>query len=143
LVKKHLTKKEKKRKSAAKKAARLNRESEENFVKRLVRRGFTANVTGKAKGLPDILAYKKSKLQFFEIKPSRPSSMASALLKKDQGRWIKDYCLKKGVKATLVYYKGSRKFKYKEIKLNSKNIDEFVQGGNSDILERTKEFSYR
>ena len=133
MVKKHLTRREKKRKAAAKKAARLNRESEENFVKRLVRRGFTAYRTGKAKGLPDILAYKKSKLQFFEIKPSQPSSRASALLKKDQRKWIKDYCLKKGVKATLVYYKGSRKFKYKEIKLNSKNIDEFVQGGNSDI----------
>ena len=144
LAKKHLTKEEERRSRRSKKAAGKNAQSEENFVKILRKRGFTASRTGKAKGLPDILAYKNKIIQFFEIKPSQPSAKKGALLKKDQAEWIKKFCIKKGVKATLVYYKGSRPFKYHEIKLtSSKIIGKFVQGNNSDIKERTKKFSYK
>ena len=132
------------RKKAANKASRKNAQSEENFAKRLRKRGFVAHTTGKAKELPDILAYKNKIIQFYEIKPSNPSSTSDALLKKNQAKFIKDYCIKKRVKATLVYYKGSRPFKYHEIKLtSSKIIDKFVVGNNSDIKERTKKFSYK
>ena len=131
------------RRKAAIIAARKNRQSEENFAKRLRKRGFVAHTTGKAKELPDILAYKNKIIQFYEIKPSNPSSTSDALLKKNQAKWIKDYCIKKRVKATLVYYKGSRPFKYHEIVLTSKNIGKFVQGKNSDIKDRTKQFSYK
>ena len=131
------------RNKAAGKAARKNAQSEENFAKRLRKRGFVAHRTGKAPELPDILAYKNKIIQFYEIKPSNPSSKPDALLKKNQAEWIKDFCIKKRVKATLVYYKGSRPFKYHEIVLTSKNIGKFVQGKNSDIKDRTKQFSYK
>ena len=131
------------RKKAAFIAARKNAQSEENFAKRLRKRGFVAHRTGKAPGLPDILAYKNKIIQFYEIKPSNPSSKPDALLKKNQAKFIKDYCIKKRVKATLVYYKGSRPFKYHEIELTSKNIGKFVQGKNPDIKDRTKQFSYK
>ena len=126
-----------------KKAAFIAAQSEENFARRLRKRGFIAHRTGKAPGLPDILAYKNKIIQFYEIKPSNPSSKPDALLKKNQAEWIKDFCIKKRVKATLVYYKGSRPFKYHEIGLTSKNIGKFVQGKNSDIKDRTKQFSYK
>ena len=132
-----------KRKKAAKKAASKNAQSEENFAKRLRKRGFVAHRTGKAPELPDILAYRNKIIQFYEIKPSNPSSTPDALLKKNQAKFIKDYCIKKRVKATLVYYKGSRPFKYHEIGLTSKNIGKFVQGKNSDIKDRTEQFSYK
>ena len=125
-------------------ASRKGIGSEENFVKRLKRRGFTAYKTGKAVGIPDIVAWKNQKLQFFEIKPGFSKSSSKALLMKTQAKWIKNYCIKTHVKATLVYYKGSRPFKYHEIPLKtSKDISDYAVGTKKDILEATKKMSYR
>ena len=63
---------------------------------------------------------------------------------KTQAKWIKNYCIKTHVKATLVYYKGSRPFKYHEIPLKtSKDISDYAVGTKKDILEETKKMSYR
>ena len=136
----------------AKKASGINTRSEENFVDRLKKRGFTANRTGKAEGIPDIIAWKKNKiLEFYEIKPGGvkkgkkggAKGNAAALLKDTQKEWIKNYCFKKGIKVTLVYYQGLRSFKYHDIKLDQKNISNFSIGTKGmDILQRTREFTY-
>ena len=125
-------------------ASRKGIGSEDNFVKRLKRRGFTAYKTGKAVGIPDIVAWKNQRLQFFEIKPGFTKSKSKALLMKTQAKWIKNYCMKTRVKVTLVYYKGSRPFRYHEIPLkNSKDISDYAVGTKKDILEETKKMSYR
>jgi len=134
-----------KRQRAAKKASRKNIFSEEKFVERLRRKGFLAFKTGKSEGPPDIIAYKDRSLSFYEIKPSHPRTSKDALFKKTQSDWIKKYCFKKRVEVNLVYYKGSRPFKYCIVRIIKKNISDFVdkQKNRDDIIERTQNFSYK
>jgi len=136
---------ETKRKRAARKASRKNILSEDKFVERLRRKWFLAFKTGKAEGPPDIVAYKGRRLRFYEIKPSQPSSSKDALFKKSQSDWIKKYCFKKKVEINLVYYKGSRPFKYTEMRITRKNISDFVnnQKNRDDIIERIKNLPYK
>ena len=135
----------KKRKKAARKASRKNILSEKKFVERLRRKEYLAFSTGKAQGPPDIVAYKNRKLSFYEIKPSNPKATKDALFKKTQSDWIKKYCFNKRVDVNLVFYKGSRPFKYSEIKISKKNISDFVnkQKNLDDIIERTKILPYK
>jgi len=136
---------QKTRKRAARIASRKNILSEKKFVERLRRNGYLAFSTGKAQGPPDIVAYKNRKLSFFEIKPSNPKARKDALFKKTQSDWIKKYCFNKRVDVNLVFYKGSRPFKYAEIKISKKNISDFVnkQKNLDDIIERTKILPYK
>ena len=132
----------KKQSIIARKASRRNINSEKEFVEVLKGRGFTADRTGKAKGMPDIVAWKNKKLEFYEIKPGDGTARNGALLKKTQKEWIKNYCFKTRVKVTLVYYKGSRPFKYYEVKLNKLNISKYTNSTKRDIFEETKKASY-
>jgi len=145
----NVTRKEMKRKITlhriAKKASRKNILSEVKFVERLRRRGFFAFTTGKAEGPPDIVAYKNRKLSFYEIKPSQPKTSKNALFKRTQSEWIKKYCFKNRVKVNLVFYMGSRPFKYHIVPITKKNISDFEykQKNQDDIIERTKKLSYK
>ena len=145
----NVTRKEMKRKKTlsriAKKAFSKNFFSEKNFVERLRRKGFFSFTTGKAEGPPDIVAYKNGKLSFYEIKPSHPKTSKDALFKRTQSEWIKKYCFKSKVKVNLVFYKGSRSFKYHIVPITKKNISDFEykQKNLDDIIERTKKFSYK
>ncbi|MCH7648542.1 MAG: hypothetical protein IIA83_08045 [Thaumarchaeota archaeon] len=138
-------KRTKKRKKAAKKASRKNILSEKKFAQRLRYQGYFAFRTGKAQGVPDIISYKNGKLIFYEIKPSNPRSSKDALFKPTQSTWIKKYCFKKGVEIKLVYYKGSRPFKYYVEQINKKNISNFTnkQINRDDIKFRTDDFTYK
>ena len=139
------TRKKNKQSEIAKGAASKNRRSEEKFVDRLIGRGFLAFTTGKAKGVPDIVAFKGRKLSFFEIKPSTSGSPTKLLFLKNQSNWIQKFCFKKKINVYIVHYKGSRVFKYHKEKINKKNISNFVdnQINRDDIKERTKKFSYK
>jgi len=115
-------------------AAAKNRLSEENFVKRLKKKGIFAFSTGKAEGVPDIIAFKGGNLSFYEVKPSDPRSARDALFKKTQSNWIKKHCFRKNLKANIVFYKGSRNFKYHVISITKQNIVDFEDNYINRIL---------
>ena len=126
-------------------ARKKNTYSEENFVKKLSRRGFFAFRTGNSLGVPDIVAYKNKKLSFYEIKPAHGGSKNKTLLMKHQYDWMKKFCLNKKIEANLVFYKGSRPFKYSVVRLTKKNIDNFVYNDKNayDIFDRTDKLTYK
>jgi len=122
-------------------AAAKNRLSEENFVKRLKKKGFLAFSTGKAEGVPDIIAFKGGNLSFYEVKPSNPKSARDALFKKTQSNWIKKYCFRKNLKANIVFYKGSRNFKYHVIRITKQNIIDFEDNNiNRALIKNMMEY---
>ena len=122
-----------------------NERSEENFVKKLARKGFFAFRTGQSYAVPDIVAYKNRKLSFYEIKPAHSKATAKTLLMKHQSDWMKKFCLNKKIEVNLVFYKGSRPFKYSVVRITKKNIEDFVYNKNNaiDIFERTDELIYK
>ena len=143
--------------NAATKASKKNIDSEENFVSRLKKRlGRNSLVfrTGKAKGVPDIVAYSHGKLSFYEIKPVDPgnriakrgwqSDLKSSFLKDHQKDWIAKNCLSKKslskkISAYIVFYLKTTngKYKYYEKKLNKGNLKKYSSSSRESTRQKT------
>jgi len=134
----------KKRVKAALKASRKNILSEQKFVERLMKKGVFAFNTGKVEGVPDIIAYKRKNLVFYEIKPSNPKSSKDALFKKTQSDWIQKFCFRSNIEVNIVFYKGERLFKYHIVKITNKNISEYINNKTNldSIKDRIKKFVF-
>ena len=128
------TRRKNRQKRIARGAARKNILSEEKFVHRLRGEGFLAFRTGKAEGLPDIIAYKGRNLSFYEIKPAYSGSSSKSLLMKTQSDWIKEYCFKNNIEINLVYYKNSRSFKYYVVPISKENIWDYEDNSENRVL---------
>ena len=139
------TRKKNRQKRIAKGAARINILSEEKFVDRLRKKGFLAFRTGKAEGLPDIIAYKGRNLSFYEIKPAYTGSSSKSLLMKTQSDWIKKYCFKNNIEVNLVYYKISRSYKYYVVPISKANIRDYEDNSDNRFFIRSdiEDFSFK
>ena len=93
--------------------------------------------TGKAKGVPDIVAFSHGKISFYEIKPGGArggryeSDNLDQFLKKTQEKWIRENCLERKNKAYIVFYLrfGSKRprFTYYSKQLTEQNLKKYCQ----------------
>ena len=84
--------------------------------------------TGTALGVFDIGAYRKKKLEFYEIKPRNPKTKADRFLKPDQKEWA-IRVRRLGIITKMVYY-DERNFVFyhsKPILLTEKNIEQYSE----------------
>ena len=139
----------KKKKSSRKKSMGTGDLSEEYYAERLRKKlGEKSLVfrTGKALGVPDIVAFSRGRISFYEIKPAEPSSLSnptSIYLKVTQANWIKKNCLEKKNKAYIVYYlrrgKKGTKFTYRAIQLTKQNLKKYSQSSSKSSRIATLE----
>ncbi len=109
-------------------ASQRNIQSEKQYIKKLKKQYPDSLLfkTGKEIGVPDIVLFTKSKLSFYEIKPTKEESEKGSLLKETQVKWIKKNCLAKGNEAYIVFYKGpTSKLSFSKKLLTRKNIDKY------------------
>jgi len=109
-------------------ASQRNIQSEKQYIEKLKKQYPDSLLfkTGKEIGVPDIVLFTKSKLSFYEIKPTKEESEKGSRLKETQVKWIKKNCLAKGNEAYIVFYKGrTSKLSFSKKLLTRKNIDKY------------------
>ncbi len=109
-------------------ASQRNIQSEKQYFKKLKKQYPNSLLfkTGKEIGVPDIVLFTKSKLSFYEIKPTKEESEKGSRLKETQVKWIKKNCLAKRNEAYIVFYKGpTSKLSFSKKLLTRKNIDKY------------------
>jgi len=108
-------------------------------------------------GVPDIAAFEKNKITFYEIKPAIPKqnkglksefkNLDASFLKEHQEDWIKKNCLKKGANALkpkvfLVFYKKGRKnvYRYFLKKLSRTSLARYSRSADKKKRDKTLKF---
>ena len=140
----------KKKKSSRKKSMGTGDLSEEYYAERLRKKlGEKSLVfrTGKARGVPDIVAFSRGRISFYEIKPAEPrsnSNPTTIYLRVTQENWIKKNCLEKKIKAYIVYYlQHGKKFTYHAIKLTNQNLKKYSKSSSKSSRIATMEKQIR
>jgi len=144
----------KKKKSSRKKSMRTGDLSEDRFVKRLketlgkkslvFRTGINAS-----EGIPDIMAFSRGKLSFYEIKPGGRYNIydnTDQFLRKNQEKWIQKNCFENKIKVYIVFYiqegRKSTKFTYYQKRLTKQNLKKYSQSSPKSNRKATLDKMY-
>ena len=136
----------KKKKSSRKKSMGTGDLSEEYYAERLRKKlGEKSLVfrTGKARGVPDIVAFSRGRISFYEIKPalSYGDGVTDQFLKDTQEKWIRENCLENKIKAYIVFYFGGDqkvrpKFFYYTKQLTKQNLKKYSRSSSISSRDR-------